>query len=72
MSDLAVAAVLAEATTRAARYTVLVNVAELRDPDLRVKFLSDVDRMIERGSGHCRSIQGFVQDHIENGSDTGR
>ncbi len=72
LSDLAVAAVLAEATTRAARYTALVNVAELRDHNLRVKFLGDIDRMIERGSGHCRSIEGFVQDHLENGPDTGR
>ncbi len=72
LCDLGIAAVLAEATSRAARYTVQVNVVELSDPALRARLLGNIDAMIQRGAGHCDSIQTLVRDHLENGSDADR
>jgi len=59
---------LAEATSRAARYTVQVNVAELSDPALRARLLGNIDAMIQRSAVHSDSIQTLVRDHLENGS----
>lgn len=72
LCDLGIAAVLAEAASRAARYTILVNVAELSDPALRVRLLGNIDAMIQRGAGHAGSIQTLVRDHLENGSGADR
>ncbi len=72
LCDLGIAAVLAEAASRAARYTIQVNVAELSDPALRVRLLGNIDAMIQRGAGHAGSIQTLVRDHLENGSGADR
>lgn len=72
LCDLGIAAVLAEATARAARYTVQVNVAELSDPALRARLLGNIDAMIQRSTAHGDSIQTLVRDHLENGSGADR
>ncbi len=72
LCDLGIAAILAEATSRAARYTIQVNVAELSDPALRVRLLGNIDAMIQRGADHAGSIQTLVRDLLENGSGADR
>lgn len=72
LSDLGIAAVLAEATARAARYTVLVNVAELTDPAQRRKLLGEIDIVLEHCASRCESIEAFVAAHLETPVSSGR
>jgi formiminotetrahydrofolate cyclodeaminase len=72
LSDLGVAAVLADATARAARYTVLVNVAELADPQLRQKLKDEIDTVLGHCDTHRASIETFVTAHLEAVASTGR
>jgi formiminotetrahydrofolate cyclodeaminase len=65
LSDLGIAAVLADATARAARFTVLVNVAELADPAQRRKLLSEMDVVLAHCAAHSESIEAFVTAHLE-------
>lgn len=66
LSDLAIVAVLADATARAARYTVQVNARELNDIAGRAKFLSDTDEILENCARHRDSIETYVRGHLEN------
>lgn len=68
LSDLAVSAVLADATARAARYTVRINLAELTDTDMRKKLSSDVDQMLQRCDRSRESIESFVRTRLESPS----
>lgn len=72
LSDLGVAAVLAGATARAARYTVLVNARELSDQAQREKLISDIDRTISHCDEHRKSIETFVSGHLETPASSGR
>ncbi len=72
LSDLAIAAVLAGATARAAWYTVQVNARELRDSAERAKFLSDSDDILEHCARHRDSIETYVRGHLENTAPTSR
>lgn len=72
LSDLAIVAVLADATARAARYTVQVNARELRDIAERAKFLSDSDDILEHCARHRDSIETYVRGHLENTAPTSR
>jgi formiminotetrahydrofolate cyclodeaminase len=72
LSDLGISAVLAEATARAARYTVLVNVAELADPAQRRKLLGEMDVVLAHCSSHRESIEAFVTAHLEAPASSGR
>ena len=65
LSDLGIAAVLADATTRAARYTVHINAGELDDGALRAKVLDDVDTMVAHGERHRASVEAFVRERLE-------
>jgi len=60
LSDLVVAATLAAAAARAARYMVRVNAPEVADPGLRDRLLSDIDAIVERCDAASRSIESFV------------
>jgi formiminotetrahydrofolate cyclodeaminase len=72
LSDLAVAAVLADATARAARYTVRINVGELADATRRSELLSSVDRMVQHCTVHRTTIESFVREHLEGVEQPGR
>ena len=65
LSDLGIAAVLADATTRAARYTVHINAGELDDAAQRAKVLADVDAMVAHGERHRASVETFVRERLE-------
>ena len=66
LSDLGVAAILAEATARAARTMVLVNAADVRDATARGKLLTDIDAVVEHCAAHAESIEAHVNDHLQN------
>lgn len=72
LSDLGIAAVLAEATARAARYTVMVNVAELADPAHRRKVLGEIDVVLEHCVSRCASLEAFVTAYLEAPTSSGR
>jgi len=65
LSDLGVAAVLAEATARAARYTVVVNLGEVADAEMGDRYRGDTDRIIERCATLRDSIEAAVSGHLE-------
>lgn len=72
ISDLGVAAVLAQGAARAARYMVLVNLGQLDDAGMVSKLAGSVDKMV----GHCdtrlASIEGFVRRRLEETAARGR
>ncbi len=65
LSDLGIAAVLADATAHAARYTVKINVAEIRDPETCQKLLTELDTIVEHCADHRRSIETLVNEQLE-------
>lgn len=72
LSDLGVAAVLADATGQAAWYCVRVNAAELDDEAVRTKILADASS----SRGHCSKlrqvVESFVQGKLEERAEGGR
>ena len=64
LSDLGVAAVMADATARSAAYSVRVNLPEVADPGTRDRLADDIRRIV----GHCdrrrASIEAFVEDRL--------
>ena len=64
LSDLGVAAVMADATARSAAYSVRVNLPEVSDRETRDRLGGDIRRIV----GHCdrrrASIEAFVQDRL--------
>ncbi len=60
ISDLGVAAVLADATARAARYSVRINVSELTEPGDRSETLTRIDQIVAHSRQHLESIEAFV------------
>lgn len=72
LSDLGIAALLAEATARAARYTVEVNARQLQDADQQKKLLSDVDEVLRHCTAHRESVETFVRSRLEGAASTGR
>jgi len=61
LSDLGVAAVLADATARAASYSVRVNLVELADDAMRVRIVTDVEQTVQRCIEHRDSIEAYVR-----------
>ena len=72
LSDLGVAAVLADGTAHAAAYSVKVNARELKDGDVRARILKELELTLS----HCRdrrgSIESFVNAHLEGDADASR
>lgn len=62
ISDVGVAAVLAEATARAAAYSVRVNAAELDDPVARERVLGEITRLCDR----CRETTGVIENFVSD------
>lgn len=60
LSDLGVAALLAEATAHAARYSVLVNLRDLEQVEDRRHTHTEVAHLLDRSSRHRESIEDFV------------
>ncbi len=65
LSDLAVAAIYADATVQAASYTVGINLPQLSDDNMRIKISSDLDQMTQRSRTSRDSIESFVHSHLE-------
>jgi formiminotetrahydrofolate cyclodeaminase len=65
LSDLGAAAVLADATARAARFMVQVNSPELDDPSLAKRLLADIDAIVGRCKAAGASIEAFVNTGLE-------
>lgn len=66
LSDLGVAAILADATARSARNMVLVNAADVRDATARTKLLTDIDAVVEHCAAHAASVETHVNAHLQN------
>jgi formiminotetrahydrofolate cyclodeaminase len=72
LSDLGIAAVLADATARTARYTVWVNARELNDTTKRTRIEREIDEIVAHCAGHRESVEGFVRSHLEQGGPVSR
>jgi len=66
LSDLGVAAVLAEAAARAAWYMVTVNLPEVVHAATRTKLREGIDQTLQHCQSSARSIEGFVRGRLEN------
>ena len=65
LSDLAIAALLADAAAQAARYTVLINIAELADSTRSDRLLGEIDTILKHCAARRRSVESFVHAALE-------
>ena len=65
LSDLGIAAVLAEAAARAAGYTVRINAAQFDDEPTRSNWLQQTETMVGHCGERCRSIEQFVCERLD-------
>lgn len=72
LSDLGIAAVLADATVRATRYTVRVNARELSDGARRAAIQEEIEQITDHAARHRASIEAFVCDDLETDRADGR
>ncbi len=72
LSDLAIAAVLADATARAARCTMWVNAPLIADAHRRNKIMTNMDRIMLHCAHHLTSVEAFVHRHVEENAAANR
>ena len=65
LSDLGIAAALANVTARAARFTLQANVREIGDESQRESLLSDIDRILLHCASRHASIEAFIDRHLQ-------
>ncbi len=65
LSDLGVAAVLADAAARAAAYSVRINVPELPDAEIRTRILAELEDNLRRAGRYRLSIEEHVRTDLE-------
>lgn len=65
LSDLGVAAVLAEAAAQAAWYMVAVNLPELTDSSAQTRSRRDIVETVKHCDGYRRSIEAFLRSHLD-------
>lgn len=65
LSDLAIAAILADATAQASAYTVRVNAREVANGETKARLLENIDEIIRHCAVHRESIEVFVSGQIE-------
>jgi len=65
LSDLGIAAVLADAAARSARYTVCINAPDLKNQETRVRVMREIDQIIDHCTGHREAVETFVRSHLE-------
>lgn len=66
LSDLGIAAVLADATARSAWFLVRVNLGELADDSRREVILTEISETLRHCETRRESIEAFVRDRLEN------
>lgn len=72
LSDLGIAAVLGEATARAARYTVRINLGQIPSAEQRAKIAGSIDEIVLHCTKCCESIEAFVGGLLEQGQGVNR
>lgn len=65
LSDLAIAAVLADAAARSARYLVELNAGELTDEERRSTVLAEIDKTVLHCDACRKAIEAFVCERLE-------
>ncbi len=66
VSDLGVASVLALATSKAAAYSVRINIPEIADTKQRDRVRADLQAILLRAESSATSIEAYVQDQIDD------
>jgi len=66
LSDLGVAAVLADAAARAAWYMVAVNLPQLADAASGARLSENMDQTVRHCECYRRSVEGYVRNYVES------
>ncbi len=66
VSDLGVAGVLALATSKAAAYSVRINIPEIADTKQRDQIRADLQGILSRAESSAASVEAYVQDQIDD------
>jgi len=72
LSDLGVAAVLADGAAQAAAYSVRVNLSGLSNGDVRSRIRDEIGQTLDHCTKRRASIEAFVRAHLEGDADKSR
>ena len=72
LSDLGVAAVVADAASSAASYTISVNAGQLDGRAKATSIRDEIQHIVQHCARHREAIEVFVRDRLENGSGNSR